>query len=92
MVAVVGIISRRNLTIEAHHRNQLGKSNLALCKLLCTFTLTVIYKQLYKSNKMGSISVVNKLGYRYCMAQAQADKCSCVGHEQLMSNLSVKHL
>ena len=33
MVAIVGIINRHGLTIEARHRNQPNKSTLALCKL-----------------------------------------------------------
>ena len=32
MVAIVGIVSRRGLTIEGHCRNRLKKSKLALCK------------------------------------------------------------
>ena len=32
MAAVVGMVSRHDITIEAHHRNQPNKSKLALCK------------------------------------------------------------
>ena len=32
MVAIIGIISRRGLTIEACHRNQPTNSNQVLCK------------------------------------------------------------
>ena len=34
MVAVVDIISRHHLIIEAYHRNQLNKTKLAINKLL----------------------------------------------------------
>ena len=34
MATIVSIISRRGLTIEAHHRNQSNKNKLALYKLL----------------------------------------------------------
>ena len=33
MAAVVGMVSRHGLTIEACHKNQPNKSKLALCKL-----------------------------------------------------------
>ena len=32
MVAIVNIISRDGLTIEAHYRNQLNKNKLVVCK------------------------------------------------------------
>ena len=32
MAAIVGILSRRGLTIEVHRRNQLKKGKLVLCK------------------------------------------------------------
>ena len=39
MATVVGIVSKCDLTIEAHHRNQRNDSKLVVFKL---FTLTVI--------------------------------------------------
>ena len=39
MAAIVGIVSRRGLRIEAHRRNQPNKSKLALYKpLLCLYS------------------------------------------------------
>ena len=54
MAAVVGIISRRGITIEAYHRNQPNKSKLALYKPLLHFYSHL--KQLYISNKMKRFS------------------------------------
>ena len=56
MAAIVSIISRRGLTIEARHRNQPNKSKLSLYKpLLCLYKpLLCLYshlKQLYISNR-----------------------------------------
>ena len=49
MAAIVGIISRHGLRIEASHRNQANKSKLALYKpLLCLYSRL---KQLYISNR-----------------------------------------
>ena len=47
IAAVIGIVSRHGLTIEAHCRNQHNKSRLALFKPLLHF-----YSQLYISKKM----------------------------------------
>ena len=50
MVAIVGIVSRRGLRIEARHRNQPN-----MCKLVLYKPLLHLYshiKQLYISNKM----------------------------------------
>ena len=49
MTAIVGIISRRGLSIEARRRNQANKSKLALYKpLLCLYSHL---KQPYISNR-----------------------------------------
>ena len=49
VVALVSIISRHGLTIEAHCWNQCNKNKLSLCKPWIHFNGHV--KQLYKSNK-----------------------------------------
>ena len=49
MAAIVNIVSKRGLKNEAHHRNQLNKSKLALYKPLVYFYSNL--KQLYMSNK-----------------------------------------
>ena len=54
MAAIVGIVSRRGLRIEAHHRNQPNKSKLALYKPL--IRLYSHLKQLPISNKMKRFS------------------------------------
>ena len=54
MVDIVGIISRRGLRIEVHHRNQPNKSKLALHKALLYFYNHL--RQLYISNKMERFS------------------------------------
>ena len=49
MAAIVGIVSRHGLRIEARHRNQANKSKLALYKpLICLYSHL---KQRYISNK-----------------------------------------
>ena len=49
MAAIVGIVSRRGLRIEVHHKNQPNKSKLLLYKpLLCLYSHL---KQPYISNK-----------------------------------------
>ena len=54
MATIVGIISRRGLTIEARLGNQSNKSKLALCKPFLHFTSHS--KQLYISNKIDCFS------------------------------------
>ena len=54
MAAIVGIVSRRGLRIEARHRNQANKSKLALYKpLLCLYSHL---KQPYISNRTKRLS------------------------------------
>ena len=53
MAAVVGIVSRRGLTIEACHKNQPNKSKLALYK-----PLHPLQQQVYISNKIEYTSVI----------------------------------
>ena len=64
IVAIVGIISRRDLIIEAHCRNLLNKSKLALYKLLLHFYSHL--KQLYISNKMEHFSYKCRCGIHRC--------------------------
>ena len=54
MAALVSIISRHGLEIEAHCRNQPYKSKLALYKLL--LLVLQLLEQVYKSNKMEKFS------------------------------------
>ena len=54
MAAIVGIVSRRGLRIEAHRTNQPNKSKLALYKPL--LHLYSHLKQPYISNKMKCFS------------------------------------
>ena len=54
MAAIVSIISKCGLTIEAPRRNQPNKSKLALYKLLLPFYCHL--KQLYITNKMERFS------------------------------------
>ena len=62
MVAVVGIVSKRGLRIEAHHKNQPNKSKLALYKpLLCLYSHL---KQPYISNKTKPFSYKGGCGGR----------------------------
>ena len=49
VAAIVGIISRHGLRIEAHHRNQSSKSKLSLYKSILHFYSHL--KQSYLSNK-----------------------------------------
>ena len=51
MAAIVGIVTRRGLRIEVHHRSQPNKSKLALCKPL--LHLYSHLKQLYISSNTG---------------------------------------
>ena len=44
MATVVGIVSKRGLTIEACHRNQPNKNKLALYKLLLHFNICLKQK------------------------------------------------
>ena len=62
MAAVVGIVSKRGLRIEAHHRNQPNKSKLALYKPL--LRLYSHLKQPYISNKMKRFSYEGGRGVR----------------------------
>ena len=62
MAAIVNIISRHGLRIEAHRRNQTNKSKLALYKpLLCLYSHL---KQLPISNKMKHLSYKGGCGVR----------------------------
>ena len=62
MAAIVGIVSRRGLRIEARHRNQPNKSKLALYKpLLCLYSHL---KQPYISNKTKHFSYKGGCGMR----------------------------
>ena len=54
MAAIVGIVSRRGLRIEARHKNQPNKSKLVLYKPL--LRLYSHLKQPYVSNKMKRFS------------------------------------
>ena len=62
MAAVVGIVSRHGLRIEAHRRNQPNKSKLTLYKPL--LRLYSHLKQLYISNKMKRFSYKGGCGVR----------------------------
>ena len=62
MAAIVDIVSRRGLRIEAHRRNQPNKSKLALYKPL--LRLYSHLKQLYVSNKTKRFSYKGRLGVR----------------------------
>ena len=60
MAAIVGIISRRGLRIEAHHRNQANRGKLALYKpLLCLYSHL---KQPYISNRTKRFSYIGGHG------------------------------
>ena len=62
MVAIVGIVNRRGLRIEAHRRNLPNKSKLALYKpLLCFYSHL---KQPYISNKTKCFSYKGGCGVR----------------------------
>ena len=65
MAAVVGIISRRGLKIEVHHRNQPNKSKLVLYKPLLHFYSHL--KQLYMSNKTECFSYKGGYGVHGCV-------------------------
>ena len=62
MAAIVGIISRRGLRIEVHHRNQPNKSKLVLYKPL--LRLYSHLKQPYISNKTKWFSYKGGCGVR----------------------------
>ena len=62
MAAIVGIVSRRGLRVEAHRRNQPNKSKLALYKPL--IRLYSHLKQLPISNKMKHFSYKGGCGVR----------------------------
>ena len=62
MAAIVSIVSRRGLRIEARHRNQPNKSKLSLYKpLLCLYSHL---KQPYISNKTKHFSYKGGCGVR----------------------------
>ena len=61
MAAIVGIVGRHGLIIEAHHRNQPNKSKTALYKPLPHF-----YSQVYISNKMEHFSYKGGCGIHGC--------------------------
>ena len=64
MTAIVDIVSRRGLRIEAHRRNQPNKSKLALYKpLLCLYSHL---KQPYISNKTKCFSYIDGRGVHGC--------------------------
>ena len=62
MAAIVDIVSRRGLRIEAHHRNQPNNSKLALYKSL--LRLYSHLKQPYISNKTKRFSYKGGCGAR----------------------------
>ena len=62
MAAIVGIISRHGLNIEAHHRKQPNISKLSLYKPLLHFYNHL--KQLYLSNKIKHFSYKGVCGIR----------------------------
>ena len=62
MAAIFGIVSRRGLRIEAHHRNQANKGKLALYKPL--LRLYSHLKQPYISNKTKRFSYKGGCGVR----------------------------
>ena len=62
MAAIVDIVSRRDLRIEAHHRNQPNKSKLVLHKPLLRIYSHL--KQPYISNKMECFSYKGGCGVR----------------------------
>ena len=64
MTAIVSIISRRGLKIEAQHRSQPNKSKLALCKPWIHFNS--LLKQLYISNKTEHFSYKGGFGVHGC--------------------------
>ena len=64
MEAIVGIVSRRGLRIEARRRNQSNKSKLALYKPL--LRLYSHLKQPYISNKTKRLSYKGGCGVRGC--------------------------
>ena len=64
MAAIVGVVSRRGLRIEARRRNQPNKNKLALYKpLLCLYSHL---KQPYISNKTKHFSYKGGCGVREC--------------------------
>ena len=64
MAAIVGIVSRGGLRIEARRRNQANKSKLALYKpLLCLYSHL---KQPYISNRTKRFSYKGGHGMRGC--------------------------
>ena len=64
MAAIVGIISRRGLRIEARRRNQANKNKLALYKpLLCLYSHL---KQPYISNRTKHFSYKGGRGMHGC--------------------------
>ena len=64
MTAIVGIVSRRGLTIEACRRNQANKSKLVLYKpLLCLYSHL---KQPYISNRTKRFSFKGGRGMHGC--------------------------
>ena len=64
MAAIVGIVSRRGLRIEAPRRHKANKSKLALYKpLLCLYSHL---KQPYISNRMKCYSYKGGRGMRGC--------------------------
>ena len=65
MAAIVGIVSRRGLTIEAHCSNQPDKSQLALYKTLIDFNSHL--KQQHISNKTEHFSYKHECGVHGCM-------------------------
>ena len=60
MAAIIGIVSRRGLTIEVRCRNQPNKRKLALYKPLLHFYSHL--KQLYISNKTEQFSYKGRCG------------------------------
>ena len=50
MAAVVGIVSRHDLRIDMHYRNQSNKSKLTWYGITCYFQFNGHLKQLYISN------------------------------------------
>ena len=60
MVALVTIVSRHDLRIEIHHRNQPSKSKLVL--YIIAHYLNNRLKQLYRSSKMEHFSYKGECG------------------------------
>ena len=63
MATVIGIVSRRWLTIEVYHKNQPNKSKLALYKLF--WLLVILFKTVYTTKELKNKAVLNLNNIRY---------------------------